>query len=113
MKVHSGGYRDESVGDLRRKPARKERVLAILSPTANHVETLLETPHQGRDIGGIVLSIPVQRHYDVATRVVESRRECRGLAKVPPQSNHLNPGIPTVERSQDGVAGVGASVVDE
>ena len=92
VEPHTGRPRDEPVGEEGGN-AFRDRVLAPLPPAADHVEVVpLELLDEERDVGRVVLQVPVRGDDHVAARAVEARREGRGLAEVAPQDDRAQPG---------------------
>ncbi len=85
---HAGGRADNQIGDPRREAAREPGVAALPAPSAHHIVSLVQFPEQQGDVGRIVLEVPVERHDDIAARLLESGRDRGGLAEIATEENH-------------------------
>jgi hypothetical protein len=77
----------------------------------HQVVSLVDLREQPRNVGRVVLQVAVDRDDDVAARVLEARRERRGLAEVLAQREHSHVGIFGVDRAQDLARAVGRAIV--
>src|SRR5690606_22969984 len=84
--------RDQPVGDDGRETAM-ERVPAAHAPAAHHIEALVELLEQAWDVARVVLEIPVDRHDDIPSGVVDAGGERGSLTDVPAEADHPEPGI--------------------
>src|SRR6266403_5480558 len=90
MQAHSGHRRNQPVGENTRNVPLNDIVLPIFPPTRNHIETLINEVQHSRDIGGIVLSIAIQRDDHVALSEIEARHHRSGLTGVSLEVNDAN-----------------------
>src|SRR5262249_25882098 len=87
-------------------------VLAASPPAGNDVEAFIQLGDDGGNVRRIVLKIRIERNDDAAFRMVDSRRERRRLAEVPPQMN--DPDVRLFRKIVENRArAVGGTIVDE
>ena len=113
VQTHAGRPGDQAVRHHRRQPPRDERVLPVLAPAADDVLALIDQIDHARQVSRIVLQIAVGGRDEPAARELESCRERRRLAEVPPEANHPDARVLRLEIRQQREALVGAAVIDQ
>ena len=79
----------------------------------DNVVSLFKLFEEGRNLGRIMLQIAIHRENAFALRMVEARRQCRGLSKVATKFHHQHPAIHRRNLFQQLVAAVGRAIVHQ
>jgi len=93
MESHSGHRRNQPIGENAWDIPLDDVILPIFSPAGNHVETLINEVQHSRNIGGIVLSVAIQRDNHVALSEIESGHHRSGLTGVSLEMDDANSSI--------------------
>src|SRR6185312_11487720 len=88
-------------------------VLALMAPALHDVVTLSHLREQLLDIGRIVLQIPVERHDNFATRLLDTGRHRGGLAVVTPKLHYEDARVTASQAGSDLECPVTAAIVHE
>ena len=88
-------------------------ILALFAPSAGDVEALMDLVHQRGQIGRIVLQVAVHGDDDVAARLIEARRQRRGLPEVAPQPDDFQPPVGLHQVRQQLEAAIARRIVNE
>ena len=110
VEPNPGHFGNEPVGEHGGQAPADERVLPILPPPADDVVVLRQREESG-DVRGVVLQIAVQGHDDLATRVIESRRQRGRLSEVPAQRHQDPARVCAADRFEPGPGRVCGPVV--
>src|SRR5207247_7801935 len=81
VQMYAGDEANAGVEHPREGPPG-HRVATLRLPAGDEVEALLELGEQVRDLGRVVLEVPVHGHDHLAVRVSEAGGQRRGLAEV-------------------------------
>ena len=110
---HACHFADQTVRDPRGHLAGQQLILAILAPTDDHVCVIVELAQHVRNIGRVVLQIPIHRCDNVSARQLNSCRHRGRLPVVRAKRNHAQPRVMPRDFRCDLKRSVRATVIDE
>ena len=87
MQRNAGKPRNQPVGKPGGDLSRDEGIVPLLAPARDDVVPCIELLEEPGDVGRVVLTVAIDGYQDLAPRLVERRRERRGLAAVAPQAD--------------------------
>ena len=96
-----------------REATRGQWIAAVALPAADQIRAVAESLEEGRDVGGVILAVAVDRDDRRALRMVESGGEGGRLAEPAPEANPAQ-GRPVRDSSSIESGGsIGRAVVDD
>jgi len=113
VQVHAGRARDEAVGDAAHEIPLEGVVVAILAPSRDQVESLVQFGDNLGDVIRVILEVPVHGHDDLAAGIGETGLHRRSLPAIAPEMDGLEPAVGSAGLSDAGGRPIGASVIDE
>ncbi len=104
---------DQTIGQVRGQDSGKQVILAVLSPTVDHVITFFELLHDAGNILRIILEIRVQGNDDFPPGIIKTGRNGSGLPEIANKLQDTNPLIQGNQALEFLGTPIGASIVDE
>jgi hypothetical protein len=101
----------ERIGEARHRET-KPRVLPVCAHSGDHIE-VAQNSEQSRDIGGIILTVPIKSDQDIASRLFHTQKKSSGLTIVEARMKGSRFG-PVFRRFKEPSFGaIGASIIDK
>src|SRR5262245_12398644 len=93
MKRQSTEFSHEPVCNAAGQPAREPSILPLKTPAADNVVAFAEFCYECRNLGRIVLEVPIHGDDNLSLSEIESGLKSGRLAKIPPQPDRNDAGI--------------------
>ena len=111
MELYAADPGDDEIGRLGGPPLGQGGIVSLFAPATHDVKAPGELFEQARNIGRVVLAIPVHGDDDIAPGLIDAGAQGGGLSEVLSELDHDHPGVPGRQGLEDGLGPVRASIV--